>query len=90
MKEVFKNLANSDQDMKESLLSQLVNKMGEKKLEDWIRSSNMSDELKEKMLNDMKKLIGLIFALCEINIFYSKLIKCGFEMKEMFFWTAMT
>lgn len=58
MKEVFSNLENGDEDMREMILKQLVSKMGDKELEEWIKSSDMPDEFKEKILQDLQKLVG--------------------------------
>ena len=60
MKEMFENLENGDEDVRESILTQLVHKMGEADLETWIKCSDMADDLKEKMLQDIRKLMGIL------------------------------
>lgn len=58
MKEVFNNLKNSNEETREDILKQLANKMGQQELEDWIRNSDMPDEFKQKMLQDIQNLIS--------------------------------
>lgn len=58
MKEVFNNLENGDEDMREMILKQLAFKMGEKELEEWIKNSDMPDEFKKKIMQDLNRLLG--------------------------------
>jgi hypothetical protein len=58
MKEVFNNLKDSSNETREEVIKQLLKKMGKTELEEWIKNSDMSDEFKKQMLQDIHKLIG--------------------------------
>ena len=58
MKEVFNNLKASSDETREEVLKQLLKKMGKEELEEWIKNSDLSDEMKAKMLSQITKLIG--------------------------------
>lgn len=58
LQEVFNNLKDSSNETREEVIKQLLKKMGKSELEEWIKNSDMSDEFKKQMLQDIHKLIG--------------------------------
>ena len=50
-------LVDSNDNYRQDVLKQLLRNMGQKELEEWIKSSNMSEEMKKKMLADIKTII---------------------------------
>ena len=57
LKEVLSKLIDASDEYRDEVLKQLIRNMGQKELEEWIRNSDMSDEMKKKMLADIKSLI---------------------------------
>jgi hypothetical protein len=66
MKEVFSNLKDSSEEAREDVLKQLLKNMSQKELEEWIMKSDMSEELKQKMLNELNQIISLSHSLFRI------------------------
>lgn len=60
MNQIFDNMQTSSDETREEILKQLLKKMGQKELEEWIKNSDMSEEFKQKMLADLNKIMGLI------------------------------
>lgn len=59
MNQIFDNMQTSSDETREEILKQLLKKMGQKELEEWIKNSDMSEEFKQKMLADLNKIMGL-------------------------------
>ena len=60
MKEVFNNLTTSTDETREQVIKQLLRKMGQKELEEWIKNSDMPEDMKKKMLEDIQNLISIL------------------------------
>lgn len=57
MKDVLEKLKESDHETTEDVLKQLLKKMGQDELEKWIKTSDMPDEIKQKMLQNIENII---------------------------------
>ena len=57
IKEVLNKLVDVNDEDRQDVLKQLLRNMGQKELEEWIKNSEMSEEMKKKMLADIKTLI---------------------------------
>lgn len=55
---MFSNLESSSDETREDVIKQLLKKMGQKELEEWIKSSDLSEEIKQKMLKDIKNILS--------------------------------
>jgi hypothetical protein len=58
---VFSNLENSSDETRDDVIKQLLKKMGQKELEEWIKNSDMSEEMKQKMLAGIQNLMSINF-----------------------------
>ena len=58
---MFSNLKDSNEETREDVLKQLLKNMSQKELEQWILKSDMSDELKQKMINELNQIISYEF-----------------------------
>lgn len=63
---MFSNLTNTSDETREEVMKQLLKKMGQKELENWIKNSDMPDEFKQKMLKDINNLICIKLFLCAV------------------------
>ena len=70
MKEVLNNLQNSTDETREQVIKQLLKKMGQAELEEWIRNSDLPDEFKQQMLGDIKGFLGTIRILIFLLLFF--------------------
>jgi len=57
MKNVLEKLTESDLETTEEVLKQLLKKMGQDELEKWIKTSDMPEEIKRKMLQNIENII---------------------------------
>jgi hypothetical protein len=61
MKDMLGKLKESDQETTDEVLKQLLKKMGQDELEKWIKTSDMPDEVKKKMLQNIEQMIRRLF-----------------------------
>ena len=54
-------MKNSSDETREDVLKQLLKKMGKKELEEWIKNSDLSEEMKQKMLKDISNILSKPF-----------------------------